>query len=127
MVRLLIDWVMLSLRIGKEEQRDTTPSDFCKYYGRRKVQHLDAAASEIVKDIDVLLNSERPHEIKQKTYDALKYRWGLADGEIHKLKESGTKWNVDVHMLLSAEMLLISRLGWQVKLTQTTEKRWLSL
>lgn len=124
---LIIEFIKLSHRLSKEEARRATPFDFCSFFGRRKIRHGDEAAAEVVNDIDQFFNSKKPTEIKQKVFKALKYRWGFSDREFHKLKETAKRFGVKIDDLLSAEISLLNRLGWQIKLTEMAKKKWLDL
>lgn len=126
-VYLIIEFVKLSHRLFKEEARHAIASDFCKFFGRRKIRHGDEAAVEVVNDIDQFFNSKKPVEIKQKVFKALKYRWGFSDREFHKLKETAKKFGVKIDELLLAEISLLNRLGWQIRVTEMAKKKWLRL
>jgi len=126
-VYLIIEFVKLSHKLFKKEARCINASDFCKFFGRRKVYPSDKAAVEIVKDIDIFLNSKRPIEVKNKVFNALKYRWGFSDKEFHKLKESAKIFDVRIDELLLVEISLLKKLGWQIGITETTKKKWLNL
>ena len=113
--------------VFKEEKRKVAPSDICRLFGRRKVLHEDEVAVAVVKDIDNFFNSRKPAEIKQKIFGALKYRWGFSDRKVHKLKETAQTFAIKIDELLLAEISLLNRLGWQIKLTEATKKKWLNL
>lgn len=126
-VYLIIEFVKLSHNLFKEEGRYPTASDFCKFFGRRKVYYGDEAAAEIVKDVNEFFNIKKPTEIKQKVFKALQYRWGFSDRQFHKLKDSAKTFKVEVDELLLAEISLLNRLGWQIEVTEGTRNKWLSL
>lgn len=126
-VYLIIEFVKLSHNLFKEEGRYPTASDFCKFFGRRKVYHGDEAAVEIVKDINEFFSTMKPIEIKQKVFKALQYRWGFSDRQFHKLKDSAKTFKIDVSELLFAEISLLNRLGWQIEITKNSRNKWLSL
>lgn len=126
-ISLILKEMELAHEQFKEEGKYPNAVDICKFSGKRKVQLVDEAiASEIVA-IDSFFNSQKPTELKQKVFKALKYRWGFSDREVHKLKETAKTFGIKTTALLEAELSLINRLGWQVKCTETTKKRWLRL
>jgi len=124
---LLIEFVKLSHRIFKKEARHVTAPDFCKFFGRRKVQYGDKAAVEVIRDIEKFFNSKKPTEIKQNLFKALQYRWGFSDRQFHKLKDSAKTFKIDLDELLLTEISLLNRLGWQIKTTKDSKQRWLNL
>ncbi len=124
-VWVLIEDIQLAHTLYKEEKRYPSALDVCRFYGRRKVRDYDEVTIKVIKDIDEFFSLGKPREIKQKVFKALKYRWGFSDREVHKLKESAKMFGIETEELLLAELSLINRLGWQVKLTETTKKEWL--
>jgi hypothetical protein len=124
-LRILIESIKLTHTIYKKEKRYPSALDVCKFLGRRKVRDYDELTVKLIEDIDEFFNSGKPRELKQKVFKALKYRWGFSNREIHKLKESAKIFGVETEDLLSAELSLINRLGWQVKLTEVIKKKWL--
>ncbi len=122
---VLIEDIKLAHTLFKEEKRYPTALDICKFYGRRKVRPEDEVTVKVIADIDEFFNSKKPTEIKQNVFKTLKYRWGFSDRQVHKLKESAKIFSITNDEILSAEVSLINRLGWQVKLTETMKKEWL--
>lgn len=118
------------LRLSHEYYRELgkfpTAVDICRMCGRRKIRYEDEALAEIIKDINEFFSSERPAEIKKAAFEALKYRWGFIDREVHKLKEAAKKYRIKPEALLSLEIRLIHRLGWNVQLSDEEKRKWLS-
>ncbi len=67
----------------------------------------------------------KPEEINQRVFDALRYRWGFSDRAVHKLKQSANQHGLTVDNLFLAEIGLVSRLGWRVKLTAGAKEKWI--
>lgn len=126
-VCLVIEFVKLSHQLFKGENRYPDAADFCKFFGRRKVRYEDKKAVEEIIDIDKFFKSEKPTEIKQRVFEALKYRWGFKDREFHKLKETAKKFSIKIEELLLAEISLFNRLGWRIKLTDSIRKKWFNI
>ena len=124
---VLIEDIKLAHTLFKKEKRYPTALDICKFYGGRKVRPEDEVTSRVIADINEFFDSKKPTEIKQNVFKALKYRWGFSDREVHRLKESAKIFSITNDEILSAELSLINRLGWQVKLTETVKKEWLCL
>ena len=101
--------------------------DIAGLFGRRKVLYEDEVALEAIKDIEKFCNSKKPREIERTIFKALKYRWGVLDRKVHKLKETAEIFAIKIDELLLAEMSLLDRLGWQIKLTEANKKKWLRL
>jgi len=126
-VFLFTEFIKLTHRVFREQKRQVIPLDVCKLFGRRKVQYEDEVAVEVITDIDKFFNSKKPTEIKQNIFKALRYRWGFSDRKLHKLKEVAKTFGLKIGDLLLAEASLLNRLGWQIRLTEGTKKKWLSL
>lgn len=124
-VLMLIDLIELAHSEFEEEKRYPSALDICKFSGRRKVRDYDEVIARVIIDIDEFFNAKKPSEIKQKVFEALRYRWGFSDRETHKLKEAAKTFSIENDDLLFAELSLVNRLGWHVKYTETTKKRWL--
>lgn len=124
---VLLEDITLAHSLFAREKHYPTALDICKFYGRRKVQDYDESTERVIRDIDVFFKSQKPREIKQKTFQALKYRWGFSDGEIHKLAESAKLYGIETDELLQADLSLINRLGWQVRLIDKTKREWMRL
>lgn len=124
---VLLEDIKLAHRLFKEENRYPSALDVCRFYGRRKVRDYDERTAKIIKHIDEFFNSKKPKEIKQNVFNALKHRWGFPDREVHKLEETAKIFVIKTDELLLAELSLINRLGWRVKLSDTTKKKWLRL
>lgn len=126
-ILVLKEWMNLAHRLFKEQKRFPDAMDVCKYDGRRKVREYDETAQQVVANINTFFNSKKPKEIRQKSFKALKYRWGFLDKEMHLLEDTAQRFETTTEELLSEELSLISRLGWQVKLTESNKKKWLRL
>jgi len=123
----LIEGVRLLHRLFKEQRRHPTGSDFCKFSGRRKVRDYDEFAATVVRDVDEFFGSKKPKEMKQRTFKALRHRWGFADGEFHGLRETARLFGMDINALFQAEISFVSRLGFPVRLTEAARRQWLRL
>lgn len=102
-------------------------SDICYLCGMRKVRNEHEILASEIQTINEFFVSDKPAEIKQRDYRALKYRWGFSDRQVHKLEEAGKKHGMDVNELFSLEIAFIKRLGWNVQLTEQAKRKWLSL
>ena len=111
----------------KEEGKYPNAVDICKSSGRRKVQLVDEWIANEIATMNSFFNTQKPTELKQKVFKALKYRWGFSDREVHKLKETAKTFGIKTTALLEAELSFMNRLGWQIKYTETTKKSWLRL
>lgn len=108
-----------------ENNKLPTASDFCKFFGRRKIQEEDEKGVELFNEIYSFFSSQKPTDLKSKEFEALKYRWGFKDSKFHKIKETIKQCDIDIDTLLKLEIQFINRLGFQVKVTESNKKRWL--
>lgn len=101
-----------------------TPKQFADYFADGKVSVVEERAAEYVIDFRDFFLGSRPHEISRKLFSALAYRWGFSDRFVHRLRDAASKHGVEVDDLFMAELSLISRLGWTVKLTPSAQQKW---
>ncbi|MFC2017964.1 HNH endonuclease [Chloroflexota bacterium] len=102
--------------------------DFCKFDGLRKVRPAHEREASAMAALEEFFNSKRPADVKSKVFKGLKYRWGFADRELHKLEEAAKKVNIDIDELLSAELSLLQRIqGWNTCISQRVKDKWLHL
>ena len=121
----ILEFIKLHHKVKTKNKIELTSLDICKFFGRRKVTRPDEAGIEIVKDICKFFNLEKQNVIKDVYFRALKYRWGFADKNTHKLLETAKKFNINAEELLLIEADLLNHLGWSIKLSKTTKKKWL--
>ena len=126
-VYIIIEFIKFTHRIFNEEKRYPSALDFSRFLGKRKVTREHVVAEEMVTDINKFFSSKKPLEIKGNIFKALKYRWGFLDAEFHKMDATSKIFDIDNNELLLAELSLINRLGWHIKLTETIKNKWLRL
>jgi len=127
LAQVLIEWVTIAHQVFLRTSKYPSGVDFCRYDGRRKVRDYDEKAAQVIADIDEFFSQRKPREVKQTVFSALRYRWGFADRQIHKLGQTASMFKLTADELLSAELSLANRLGWRVKLTEAAKKSWLRL
>ncbi|MRR29712.1 hypothetical protein EG834_05170 [bacterium] len=123
----VIELLKFSQAMYLEEKRYPEPHEVCRFFGRRKVKPDDELWVNVMTDIDNFFTAKKPQDMKQLIFKALKYRWGFINRNIYSLKEASLKFDVDDHKLLNAEISLIDRLGWPIKITEATKRQWLLL
>ncbi len=80
---------------------------------------------DIVKDICTIFSSE-PVPIEEKYCDPLKDRWGFLDGSLYTLEGVSETYNIDINKLVVEEKYFIQMLGWNIPLTESNKKKWMS-
>ena len=123
----ITEFVKLSHNIFKEESRAINASDICKWFQRRKVRDQDKVIAGLVDEIQQFFTSPKPHELSNRLFNALKYRWGYDQRELHTLKEAAHEYDISTTDLLSTEASLFQRLGWPIELSETNRLKWLKL
>lgn len=108
----------------RDEKRLPTPKDMAKLVGSRKVTRYEEMLSQIAHDLESFFAGQPPEELESRVFEALRDRWGFEGGEIRRLKKVADDRTIDLADLLAAEIDLIARLGWRVKLTKADEKKW---
>ena len=109
-----------------ENNKFPTPLDFSRFLGRRKVCVEDVKGIELFNEINLFFVGEKPDDLKNNEFKALKYRWGFDNGKFHTLKETANKYQFIPEDLLVLEILFIRRLGFQIKITGADRKKWLN-
>ncbi len=108
-----------------ENNRIPNPNEFCNLMGRRKVTSEDEMSVRLFNDMREFFDSARPPEFRVREFNALRFRWGFADRNFHKLKAAADKFSVDIERLQAIEMAFIDRLGFCVKINETDRLNWL--
>jgi len=125
-----LGFLLLALEFAQSCYEDNrqfpTAKQFADFFTGGKVSVVEERAAEYVIDLRDFFRGNKPHEIKQRVFKALAYRWGFIDRVVHKLLDSALKYGVDIEELFIAELSLISRLGWTVKLTASAQQKWKS-
>ena len=125
-VEAFIQITELVLEFRRENHTVPTAQQFCKLMGRRKVTPEDGMSVELFDDIESFFSSPKPKELRAREFNALKFRWGTADGQLHTLKEAAGKFKIDINTLLEIEHDFIGRLGFYVQITESDKKKWLA-
>ena len=123
----IIELLKFAHAMHSEEKKYPESHDVCKFFGRRKVRPEDEEWVNVITDIDNFFNAKKPQEMKRIVFKALKYRWGFINRNTNSIKEASIEFDIDAHDLLKAEISLINRLGWPMKITDTTKRQWLLL
>jgi hypothetical protein len=89
------------------------------------VSPAEERAVEVARDMDAFFHNRPPRGTSKPLFRALRCRWGYQDGRLRRLKEAAAAFSVDPGKLLTAELDLISRLGFPVKLSRMGSARWL--
>jgi len=121
----IYDIVKLMHKYRADNGRMPTSTDFCRFFGRRKVRDEDEKGVELFNEIHSFFTSKKPDDLKEKEFEALKYRWGFEDGKFHTLKDTSRKYCLNMAVLLKMETEFINRLGFQIKFTAATRNNWL--
>lgn len=82
-------------------------------------------AASIIATLDEFFRSERPREVSQRAFRALRDRWGFAEGTIYTLRSVAHYYDIPLEGLLDADLSLVRRLGWSVSLNATARRTWL--
>ncbi|MBM2831686.1 MAG: endonuclease, partial [Dehalococcoidia bacterium] len=122
-----LELLRLSHEYFKKLREYPSASDICYLIGMRKVRNEHEMLAREIQTVNEFFVSDKPAEIKQRDFLALKYRWGFSDRQVHKLEEAANKHRMDAEELLSLEINFIKRLGWNVQLTEKANRKWLSL
>lgn len=124
----ILEFLLLTTDFGHEYYQDKSryPSarQYAKTLANSSLSIVERRAAEVILEMNQFFTGQRPHEINQKIFNALTHRWGFLDREVHKLKQTAKQFNVSPEELFDAELALISRLGWRVKLTASAKEKW---
>jgi len=122
-----LGFLRLSHEYFEEHREYPSASDICSLCGTRKVRNEHEMLAREIQTINEFFVSDKPAEIKQRDFLALKYRWGFSDRQVHKLEEAANKYRMDAEEFLSLEINFVKRLGWNVQLNEKAKREWLSL
>jgi hypothetical protein len=123
-VRLILKFVADVHRWRATARRLPTGRDVAKLTGLRRSAFEDRMA-ELFKDLDQFFSSPPPREINGRIFSALRDRWGFNDpNRPLKLSTVAKAHEVDLNVLVGAEMDLVRRLGWPVVNTSSERLKW---
>lgn len=106
LLRLVSLWFYIKKRAGVSPKEN----DYCKIIQTEDIE-TDKFMFFLVSQIVELLTSEESFIKPQKMIRALRFRWGVKEGESHTIKETCKKLKVNVKYYVDSEMLLLRRLG----------------
>jgi HNH endonuclease len=126
----VVKWMLCVISFGldfEESQKGApTAKDYAKEWGNKKTPGLEDREAWSYGAVKEFFASERPTDLPELSFQALKLRWGFADGKMRPLRAAAEETDCDIGELLSGERDLLRRLGWMVKTTKTVEKKWLA-
>lgn len=102
-----------------------TPESFCRLFGRRKVTEEDKLGAEMFNDLTYFFLTDKPTEIKQYEFEAMKYRWGYLDKIFHSIHETAAHSKITEENIFKLDLMLIERLGFFVRINEVDQKRWM--
>ncbi len=77
-----------------------------------------------MKELAEFFSSRRPKELQENVFRALAIRWGFHDGQVYQLRQVAKTRKAALQELYEAEISMVERLGWRIKKTKDTERRW---
>ena len=107
------------------KQHLPTADDFANELAGGEKTNAEITAAETFQNLSEFFENYPPAEIEGKLFNALSYRWGFQTGQLMALKEANGQYNVGLDALFTAELELIQRLGWQVKLSKKEQNKWI--
>lgn len=111
---------------NRDEGRFPTAKDVAECLNDGKLGFPEQLGATVIRDLQKFFFGTRPRELNATMFKALKDRWGFMDGTFYSLNSIAEYYNIDNNDLLNAEISLIGRLGWRVKLNSASKRRWLS-
>jgi hypothetical protein len=124
----ILDFLQVTAEVGHEyyqkKRRYPSARHYAKTLANGSLSIVERTAANVIVELDGFFKGQRPNETSQKIFKALTHRWGFIDREVHTLRESSKLSDISLEELFAAELDLISRLGWRVKLTATATQRW---
>lgn len=126
----MLGFLLVTAEVGHEyyAARGRYPSakQYANMLSNGNVSIFEKEAAKIMVELDAFFRGKRPDEISEKLFTALSYRWGFVDGNVHKLRTAIKKFSVYSDDIFGAEIDLINRLGWRVKLTESARSKWIN-
>jgi len=111
----------------RKNRRIPNAHDYTKLTGSRKPDRLERSMVNLAADMRLFFSSNKPEEISQVSFQALKSRWGFIDGRLYKLTVVATNSGVSSDELIRLEGDLVFRLGWHLPRTPANLAKWTSL
>lgn len=106
------------------ESRYPLAQDFADCLTDGEVSIAEIKGAEHFKDLIDFFTSKKPTELRTDVFEALKFRWGFEDGQLHKLNETTKVKKVEFDELFLAERNLVTKMGIRVKDTTSVLSKW---
>ena len=124
----ILDFLLLTAEVGHEyyQKKNRYPSarHYANTLAEGSLSIVERTAADVIVELDGFFKGQRPNEISQKIFKALTHRGGFLNREVHTLKESAKLFDISLEGLFGAELDLINRLGWRVRLTTAATEKW---
>jgi hypothetical protein len=126
-VKWLLCVVSFGLAFEESEGRFPSPKDYAEEFGDGKTPGPEDQEAWTFATLKEFFAGKPPTDLPHPVFQALKLRWGCADGSIRPLKVVAQETGRSVEELIAAERDLLRRLGWFVKTTKAVERKWRAL
>jgi hypothetical protein len=104
-----------------------TGKDYADSLAGGELTVVEIKAADFFCDLYTFFQNEKPIELSDKQFEALKLRWGFNDGIVYKIREIKKSLNMGIDEYLIAEKNLIQRLGFRMSNSKSVITNWKKL
>jgi hypothetical protein len=126
-----IEFLLFITAFGNEfrniNNSNPTGKDYADSLTGGELTVAEIKAADFFCDLYTFFQNEKPIELSDKQFEALKLRWGFNDGIVYKIREIKKSLNMCIDEYLIAEKNLIQRLGFRMSNSKSVIKNWKKL
>jgi hypothetical protein len=101
--------------------------DYANTFIKGEISPAEEFASHVFADIVAFFHGRKPGDLTSGVFRALKFRWGAADGEVHRITDVSQTLKITVTDLVSADRVFLRRLGFSVRTCRAIDATWSKL
>lgn len=109
----------------ESEGRYPQSQDFANDLNRGRLTEAEEEAAELIAALEEFFSQPRPRDITARIYKALRERWGFSDHVTYTMRSVCDYYEIDPKDFLVEEVLLLTRLGLNVRMDEAGAKRWM--
>lgn len=124
----LLEFLQVAVDVGhliaRSKERQPTAHDYATELSNGELGRGEVIATTLYKDMREFFCESAPAELRQQLFVALRDRWGFGGSEFLTLREAAELHSIGSNDLLEAEIDLIQRLAWRLKLNAKDRRYW---
>jgi len=122
LVEALLKMIPIGMSLMDKNRRLPNSDDF--KHSLMGINEMDSELASIFSDMFSLFRGDKPTELTQIEFEALKYRWGFSDQFVHSISEIKRMFNLSAKDFFEVELKFMDTMGWTLKSDSKSIKAW---